>query len=211
MENQVQFKHKAPEQVRAEKTVEDIFQAARELSISEDDAKLTSRAVAKRSGYSIGTIYRYFEKLDDIFINIFMDARQKYINQCIDLIEKHPPDQRAEVLLEKIIDLVINGWNKTNTNALTFILKIFFRSAKEPQKLGMLSDSIIVHFKKAQQKDITNTFLELTEEQIRLRLRAATVALRSPFFENDPIAGTPMHKQISMEILKALFVKTENS
>jgi hypothetical protein len=41
MENQVQFKHRAPEQFRAKKTVEDIFQAARELSFSGDDAKLT--------------------------------------------------------------------------------------------------------------------------------------------------------------------------
>ncbi|MFI5307069.1 MAG: TetR/AcrR family transcriptional regulator [Polyangiales bacterium] len=51
---------KQPTQARARATVEIILQAARRLLVRKGYAKLTTNAVAKTAGVSIGSLYQYF-------------------------------------------------------------------------------------------------------------------------------------------------------
>jgi AcrR family transcriptional regulator len=60
------FSVKKPKQERAQKAIEDILDSAQELSDEGLIELLNARALSEKSGYSVGTIYRYFEKFDDI-------------------------------------------------------------------------------------------------------------------------------------------------
>jgi len=51
---------KTPKQARAEVTVGHISEAATQLLDREQDPQFTTNHIAERSGFSIGTVYRYF-------------------------------------------------------------------------------------------------------------------------------------------------------
>ena len=61
-----------PSQERSAKAVKAIMQAARELIEADASKSPTSRELVEKSGYSMGTIYRYFEKIDDLFVYLFI-------------------------------------------------------------------------------------------------------------------------------------------
>jgi len=58
---------KTPKQARAEVTVSHISEAAIQLLNCEQDPQFTTNHIAERSGFSIGTIYRYFPNKEAIF------------------------------------------------------------------------------------------------------------------------------------------------
>jgi len=56
-----------PQQQRSNAKVEAILAAARELLTSEDVDQVTTSAIAVRAGVAVGTVYRYFTDVDQIF------------------------------------------------------------------------------------------------------------------------------------------------
>lgn len=55
-----QFTRKRPAQRRAQRTMDDILEAAAQLLDEVSFERLTTNRVAERAGYSIGTLYHYF-------------------------------------------------------------------------------------------------------------------------------------------------------
>ncbi len=60
MQKNVEFQGKIPTQLRAQRTVADLFEATAQLLEADGPERLTTNHVAARAGYSIGTLYRYF-------------------------------------------------------------------------------------------------------------------------------------------------------
>jgi AcrR family transcriptional regulator len=61
-----------PKQSRAEVTAETIIQAAiNALESAEEIESVTSNNLAVRSGYSVGSLYRYFKNKDDLYTSIW--------------------------------------------------------------------------------------------------------------------------------------------
>jgi len=60
-----------------------ILSAARKLFAEKDFRSVTVREIAKEAGVSPGTIYRYYENLDELFLDIFFAGAQE-ITQRLD-------------------------------------------------------------------------------------------------------------------------------
>ena len=61
-----------PKQSRAEATAETIIQAAiYALESAEEIESVTSQNLAVKSGYSVGSLYRYFKNKDDLYTSIW--------------------------------------------------------------------------------------------------------------------------------------------
>ncbi len=60
-----------------------ILSAARKLFAEKDFRSVTVREIAKEAGVSPGTIYRYYENLDELFLDIFF-AGAREITQRLD-------------------------------------------------------------------------------------------------------------------------------
>ena len=57
-------------QQRSRQTIQTILDAAVQVLIDEGFEKATTNKIASRAGYSVGTLYHYFEDKDDIYGNI---------------------------------------------------------------------------------------------------------------------------------------------
>jgi AcrR family transcriptional regulator len=60
-----------------------ILSAARQLFAEKDFRSVTVREIAKAAGVSPGTIYRYYENLDDLFLDVFF-AGVRDITELVD-------------------------------------------------------------------------------------------------------------------------------
>jgi AcrR family transcriptional regulator len=64
-------------QDRSRQTIRTIFDAAILVLIDEGFERATTNRIASRAGYSVGTLYQYFEDKDDIYGTIVDEALQK--------------------------------------------------------------------------------------------------------------------------------------
>ena len=195
-----------PTQKRGERTIDNIFSAAKDLVKTGQPDMLSSRELSKRSGYSIGSIYHYFKKIDDVFISLFIERRNKTYKIILEKIQQHDPAQDVDVFIKMIVDLTFHEFKNNNNPQLTrWIVRQFLKRSKEPEKLGAIIDTLVPSVLQLIARDQTGTFVALSENEARLKLRAIQVVIRSPFFECDPMAGTEEHYNLSCQVGVRLF------
>ena len=65
-----------------------ILSAARQLFADKDFRSVTVREIAKRAGVSPGTIYRYYENLDELFLDVFFAGAREITERLDEEYEK---------------------------------------------------------------------------------------------------------------------------
>lgn len=201
-----EFEIKTPNQQRAKKTLADIVESIEALSQSGDLSNLKTRELSAHSGYALGTIFHHFRKLDDIFIYVFLVRRRKAISNIAEIINKHPSNQPLSVLASNVLNGFIQELSRPNRKTLLFVMSQFFKRTKNPQLINMEADVLIPVWMNASQRDKTNTIFNFSANELRSRFRAIQSVVRSPFFEDDVIAGTAEHKEIALNIFMKLFI-----
>ena len=78
-----------------------ILESARKLFSEKDFRKVTVREIAKETGISPGTIYRYYENLDEVFLAVFFSGARE-IAELIDL--RCPPGGGIHRFCEIYVD-----------------------------------------------------------------------------------------------------------
>ncbi len=198
--------NKIPTQQRSEKAIENIFEAARALVAKNEPSQLSARNLAERSGYSVGSIYRYFEKIDDVFTHIFISRRKRVCMQLVEKIQLFPNTGTADLMLGMIVDHSMSSWGSHSHSVIKMLSRHFFKRAKEPEQFSKVIDVLIPSLIALELRNQTNTIKKLSEFEIQLFLRALQAAVRSPFLEGDPKAGSPEHRTIVFNIGAALFI-----
>ena len=199
--------NKVPTQERSEKAIQNIFEAARELVAKNEPGQLSARSLAARSGYSIGSIYRYFEKIDDVFTHVFISRRKQVCWQLVEKIEAFPVDGSGQLMLEMIVDHSMQAWGSHNHAVIKLLARHFFKRAKEPEQFSTVIDILIPPLVELSRKNTTNTIKQLSEFELQLCLRALQAAVRSPFMEGDPKAGNQEHWDIVYRIGLSFFIQ----
>jgi len=198
----------SPTQERSIKAIEDILESAGALSDEGLIELLNARNLAAKSGYSVGTIYRYFEKFDHIFLSLLSWRQKKAIAKVAALIDAHDPQVGINELVTQIVDIGLAEWSSKNPTVLKIIVRQFFRFSEEPEKFNAVADdALIPAIQAAQKRDQTNTFRQMTDNELRLHLRALQMSLRNPFIEGDPFAGSPEHRRCSIDMGSLLLGK----
>jgi AcrR family transcriptional regulator len=200
-----EFEFKTPRQQRAKKALSDISESLEKLSKSGDLADLKSRGLSTHSGYAIGTIFHYFKKFDDVFVYIYLIRRRAALTSLGEIINNHPPQQNLSVLLNNVLNFFIDELLRPNRKTLLFVVSQFLKRTKNPQLINMEADVLIPLWMNASQRDKTGTIFSFSESEFRLRFRAMQSVVRSPFFEEDLIAGTDKHKELAFNIFMRLF------
>lgn len=72
-----------PQQRRSNAKVTAILDAARELLTSEEVESVTTSAIAARAGVAVGTVYRYFADVDEIF-GVLVDEHATAAAQAVE-------------------------------------------------------------------------------------------------------------------------------
>ncbi|MCJ2184474.1 TetR/AcrR family transcriptional regulator [Novosphingobium sp. 1949] len=73
----METKRKKPSQARSRQTIDTIIEASAQLLAGETGMPFTTNHLAERAGYSVGTIYQYFENREAIVLTLIERERER--------------------------------------------------------------------------------------------------------------------------------------
>ncbi|MBA3592669.1 MAG: TetR/AcrR family transcriptional regulator [Polaromonas sp.] len=99
---------KAPTQERAQRTIQAIFEATAQIMESEGEAGLTTNKVARKAGFSIGTLYQYFPSKEAIILAMSQRERRRVMDDMQAMMTRSVQEGRdAEEVVREIIRTLI--------------------------------------------------------------------------------------------------------
>ena len=201
---------KKQSQERSAKTVLAIVQAARELIETDPTKNPSTRELVKKSGYSMGTIFKYFEKIDNLFIYIFLAKHKSEVKRVIEDLQVQSPLDDIHTFIQIFIKASLSNWMKNGRVAWRnrLVIRQYLKHSQSPELINTLTDEFIPIFLEIQKRDLSNTLRVMEAEECKLAIRAGLAILRSPYIEDSAIAGSELHYKYAQEMLLRLFGKT---
>ena len=203
----LQINFSDPKQDRSKKTLDDLLQAAFEIVEAADTAKFTSRTLASKAGYSLGTLSQRLGSVEDVFFWAIQKGRETKLNAYINTMEQFDTQLPIQVFLEKFVDIAFDNMNIVTTKVMRFY------DHRLTLKYGLSADYfnyidvLIEPYLELSQKNETNTFRVLSLEEARFIFQCGLALLERPFANEDPIAGTEQHRKIAVDNLIRLLAK----
>jgi AcrR family transcriptional regulator len=189
----------------ARKSQEAILLAGEKLLLSGNINLITAENLSKYSGYSVGNIYHHFKNIHEIFITIFIKKRIEIFLELVNEVNKFPTNQSCENLFKILIDKIFERQNKLKTKTIQYLFQLMLKKSEEPEKLNLIIDVLIEPLIECRKRNKTNSFKEIEEDEMRLLLRSLQAFIKSPYLENQPIAGTLPHKKLTLDLCQKLF------
>ena len=189
---------------KAKLSQEAILLAGQKLLLSGNINSISAENLSKHSGYSVGNIYHHFKSLDQVFINIFLKKRLEMFLALADEINKFPKNKSCEELCEILVDKSFERANKLKIKIIQYLFNIMLTKSESPEKLNLITDVLIEPLIQCRKRNKTNSFREIEEDEMRLLLRSLQAFIRSPFMENQTIAGTALHKKLTLNLCQKL-------
>ena len=194
-------------QERSKKTLEDILQAAEHLVAEADPAQFTSRSLAKKSGYALGTLIRRLGAIEDVFLWAAKKGRDKKFDEFTINITQFDANTTIHVFAENMVDQAFSGIQKINPKVMYFFEKRFTKMQGLTPDYFAYMDSLAAPFIEATSKNKTNTFRQLTMNEALLLVRQICLLVERPFMEGNPIAGTEEHRKVAIDTIIRLLGK----
>ena len=191
----------------SKKSQEAILLAGEILLLSGNVNLINAENLSKHSGYSIGNIYHHFKNLDQVFINLFLKKRLDIFLEIADEINKFPKNKSSEELCKNLVNKSFENTNKLKIKMIQYLFKIMLTKSKEPEKINLIIDVLIEPLIQCRKRNKTDSFREIDEQEMHLILRALQASIRTPFLENQPIAGTNHHKELTLSLCLRLLSK----
>ena len=207
MPNNLKINFSDPKQDRSKKTLDDLLQAAYEIVEDADTAKFTSRTLASKSGYSLGTLSQRLGSIEDVFFWAIQKGRETKLNAFIEAMEQFDTQLPIEVFLEKFVDIAFSNMNAVTSKVMRFYdQRLSLKYGLTPDYFDYI-DVLIEPYLALCQKNETNTFRVLSLEEARFIFKCVIMLGERPFANEDPIAGTEQHRKILIANLLRLLAK----
>jgi AcrR family transcriptional regulator len=194
-------------QERSKKTLEDILQAAEHIVSDADPAQFTSRQLAKKSGYALGTLIRRLGAIEDVFLWAAKKGRDRKFDEFTVSITQFDPDITIHTFAENMVDQAFIGIQKINPKVMHFFEKRFTKMEGLMPDYFAYMDSLAAPYIEAASKNKTNTFRQLSMNEALLLVRQICLLIERPFMEGNPIAGSEEHRRIAVDTIIRLLGK----
>jgi AcrR family transcriptional regulator len=196
-----------PKQDRSKKTLDDLLQAAYEIVEAADTAKFTSRTLASKAGYSLGTLSQRLGSVEDVFFWAIQKARENKFNAFIHAMEQFDTQLPIQVFLERFVDIAFSNMSIVTSKVMRFYdHRLTLKHGLTANYFNYI-DVLIEPYLELCQKNETNTFRVLSLEEARFIFKCVLMLGERPFANDDPIAGTEQHRKIAVENLMRLLAK----
>ena len=185
-------------QDRSKKTLEDIIEAASNLLEQANPKLFTSRMLALKAGYSLGTLNKRLISVDNVFIWLIRQSQKHHIKKASDIIADFDANAPIRILVEDLVDLFFEIMNKINPKVIIYYenrIALNFGLIEDYDR----ADNLVNVFLETAKRNTTGTFREIDSVELRFILRASLSLLERPFVSSDPIAGTDIHRRIAVE------------
>jgi hypothetical protein len=185
----------------------DILQAAEQLTAEGDPELFTSRSLAQKSGYALGTLVRRLGSVENVFLWAIKKGRDRLLNEFALSVARFDADITIQKFAEKVVDTAFFNVQNVNPKVMRFF------EARITKREGLTADYFLYMdcfaepYLESIQKNTSNTFRQMTKDEATLILRQLTFLVERPFIEGNPIAGTAEHRRIAIDAITRLLGK----
>jgi hypothetical protein len=194
-------------QDRAKKTLEDLLQAASEIVEEADPAEFTSRSLASKAGYSLGTLSKRLGSVENVFFWAIQKGREIKFNEIAKAMDQFDPELTVQEFVEIFVDKSFSGINAVTPSVMRFYDQRFTKKNGLSSDYFDYVDVLIEPYQRLCQKNVSNTFRILSQNEARLIFKAILTFVERPFANKDPIMGTAEHRHIVISSLTRLLAK----
>ncbi len=177
-------------QERSQKTLEDILEAAQQIVTDANPSLFTSRSLAQRSGYALGTLVRRLSSVENVFLWAAKKSRDQKFQEMAISITQFDADTSIHTFAENMVDTAISGIQSVNPVVMRFFENRFTKINGLPLDYFAYMDSLVEPYLMAASKNRTDTFRVLSTSEASLLIRMICLTMERPFMEGNPIAGT---------------------
>lgn len=197
-----------PKQSRAEATTEIIIQAAiNALESAEEIESVTSQNLAIRSGYSVGSLYRYFKNKDDLYTSIWRFFVTRLHAGLVPKIEAFPDHGTVRQLMMMVSGYYFDNLRSRKPGKVIPFYRLFIKAVPDPENIYKTMDVLIGPLMQAQTRNQSGTMKIMDENELRICLRASHAMIRNDFLERSPYFGTSSHQRVTLDLMVRLFQK----
>ena len=194
-------------QDRSKRTLEDLLQAAYLIVEEADPSAFTSRSLAGKAGYSLGTLSKRLGSVENVFFWAIQQGRKNKFLELANSFAQFDPKLPVQDFVKTIVDQAFAGIGSVNPKVIRFYDDRYTRKNGLPADFFNYIDVMVDPYLKVCQRDQTNTFRKIDRDEALLIFRAGLTFLERPFAQGDPIAGTEKHRQLSVDVFTRLLAK----
>jgi len=194
-------------QERSHKTLNNILEAADQIVLEANPDLFTSRSLAQRSGYALGTLVRRLSSVENVFLWAIKKSRDQKFQEVAINITQFSVDTHINTFAENVIDMVFCNFQRVNPEVMRFFEKRFTKINGLTPDYFTYMDSMVEPYLLAASKNKTGTFRVLSTSEASLLIRQICLLVERPFIEGNPIAGTQEHRRIATDMIIRLLGK----
>jgi hypothetical protein len=194
-------------QERSLKTMSDILQAAEQLTAGADPELFTSRSLAQRSGYALGTLVRRLGSIDNVFLWAIKKGRDKKLHEFASIVTQFDANTSIHAFAENVVDTAFTDIQQINPAVMRFFENRFTKINGLPHDYFNYMDLLVESYLVAASKNETDTFRALSTNEASLLIRQICLVIERPFMEGNPIAGSEEHRRIAVDTFIRLLSK----
>ena len=194
-------------QDRSKRTLDDLLEAAYEIVESADTGEFTSRALASKSGYSLGTLSKRLGSIENIFFWAIQKGREGKLNQVAEDIDQFDPKLSVREFVEAFVDKGFSGINAVTPSVMRFYDQRFTKKNGLSPDYFDYVDVLVEPYQRMCLRNESNTFRIISQDEARLIFKAILTFIERPFANSDPIMGTPEHRRIAVEVITRMLAK----
>ena len=197
-----------PKQSRAEATADIIIQAAiHALESAEEIEAVTSQNLAVKSGFSVGSLYRYFKNKDDLYTSLWRFFVTRLHAGLVPKIEAFPNHGTVRQLMMMVSEYYFDNLRSRRPSRVIPFYRLFIKAMPDQENMYKVMDVLIEPLMQAQIRNQSGTMKIMDENEVRICLRASQAMIRNDFMERNPYFGTTSHERIVLDLLVRLFQK----
>jgi hypothetical protein len=191
-------------QDRSQKTLDDLLEAAYEIVEAANTKSFTSRSLASKAGYSLGTLSQRLGSVEDVFFWAIQKGREIKLNDYAEEVSRFDPKLTIQDFVESFIDKAFNSIGIVGAPVMRFYDERFTK------KYGLTTDyfdyvNVVADaYFEMHRLNETNTFRILSLDEIRLIFKASLSLIERPFAAEDPIAGGEEHRRIAVTAITGM-------
>jgi len=194
-------------QDRAKKTLDDLMQAAYAIVEEADPAAFTSRSLAGKAGYSLGTLSKRLGSIENVFFWAIQKGRELKFSEVAKDMDQFDPRLTVQDFVETFVDKSFSGINVVTPSVMRFYDQRFTKKNGLSTDYFDYVDVLVEPYQRLCQKNTSNTFRIISEDEARFIFKAILTFVERPFANGDPIMGTAEHRRIAVEVITRMLAK----
>ncbi len=194
-------------QDRSKKTLDDLLQAAYAIVEEADPAAFTSRSLAGKAGYSLGTLSKRLGSVENVFFWAIQKGRKGKFNQVAKDMDQLDPKLNVREFVEVFVDKSFSGINVVTPSVMRFYDQRFTKKNGLSPDYFDYVDVLVEPYQRMCLRNESNTFRVISQDEARLIFKAILTFVERPFANGDPIMGTPEHRRIAVEVITRMLAK----